>query len=45
MRLNLDAFERTSIHISPLGANVDLTELDVMPNIGLGQRPADTKWG
>lgn len=35
MRLNLDAFERVINTYLDTGANVDLTELDVMPNIAL----------
>jgi MYXO-CTERM domain-containing protein len=40
MRLNLDAFERTIKTYLETGANVDLTELDLAPNLGLdkGQR-------
>jgi len=40
MRLNLDTFERAVKTYLDLGVNVDVTELDVMPNIGLdkGQR-------
>lgn len=40
MRLNLDAFEKTINTYLALGVNVDLTELDVAPSLGLdkGQR-------
>ena len=40
MRLNLDALEKNINTYLATGANVDVTELDVMPNIGLdkGQR-------
>ncbi|QFZ84788.1 hypothetical protein GFK26_19475 [Variovorax paradoxus] len=40
MRLNLDAFERTLKTYLETGANVDLTELDLAPTLGLdkGQR-------
>ncbi|SIQ51113.1 endo-1,4-beta-xylanase [Pseudacidovorax sp. RU35E] len=40
MRLNLDAFERTIKTYLETGANVDLTELDLAPTLGLdkGQR-------
>ena len=40
MRLNLDAFERTIKAYLETGANVDLTELDLAPTLGLdkGQR-------
>ncbi|MDQ0039487.1 endo-1,4-beta-xylanase [Variovorax boronicumulans] len=40
MRLNLDAFERTIKTYLETGANVDLTELDLAPALGLdkGQR-------
>ena len=40
MRLNLDAFERTIKTYLDTGVNVDVTELDVAPNLGLdkGQR-------
>jgi GH35 family endo-1,4-beta-xylanase len=40
MRLNLDAFERTIRTYLETGANVDLTELDLAPTLGLdkGQR-------
>ena len=40
MRLNLDALERNVNTYLATGADVDVTELDVMPNIGLdkGQR-------
>ncbi|MBQ1764834.1 MAG: endo-1,4-beta-xylanase [Aquincola sp.] len=40
MRLNMDAFERTIRTYLSTGANVDLTELDLAPSLGLdkGQR-------